>query len=92
MFGGLLSTRMSENCLTKNCQNERSQGLFVGDFCKPCHDFITSGHGANNQVVKNAANLLDRRFVEALVSAKISLESVVTSLKDCMRLLPPGQE
>lgn len=31
-------------CLVKGCANHQSQGMFVGELCKPCHSMITTGH------------------------------------------------
>lgn len=31
-------------CIVKGCANRPSQGMFVGELCKPCHSMITTGH------------------------------------------------
>jgi len=34
---------IGKKCLVKGCENERGQGTFVGDLCKPCHEMLTTG-------------------------------------------------
>jgi len=40
---GLDETTCSRSCLVYGCQNRTDQGTFVGDLCKPCHDYLESG-------------------------------------------------
>jgi len=43
-----------KKCIVLNCVNRSDQGIFVGDLCSPCYEFITSGKGRNSQVYRNA--------------------------------------
>ena len=44
---------MSDKCIVKDCENHKHQGLFVGDLCGPCHQFITEGIGKHSQAYRN---------------------------------------
>lgn len=40
---GLDETHCSRSCIVHGCQNRTDQGTFVGDLCRPCHDYLASG-------------------------------------------------
>ena len=50
--------KLKSKCIVKDCPNKRSQGVFVGDLCAPCHDFITTGKVdfGNCQAGRNAVS------------------------------------
>jgi hypothetical protein len=33
----------SRSCIVHGCQNRNNQGIFIGNLCKPCHDYLASG-------------------------------------------------
>ncbi len=42
-----------QKCIVKDCENHKHEGDFVGDLCKPCHQFITTGDGIYSQAYRN---------------------------------------
>jgi len=50
--------KLKSKCIVKDCLNKRSQGVFVGGLCVPCHDFITTGKAdfGNCQAARNAVS------------------------------------
>jgi hypothetical protein len=42
-FEGLDDAICSRSCIVHGCLNRTDQGTFVGDLCKPCHDYLASG-------------------------------------------------
>jgi hypothetical protein len=57
--------RSVKRCLVKDCSNHRGEGTFVGDFCLPCHTFITTGSGRHSQAYRNGVLEAYRVLVEA---------------------------
>ncbi len=45
-----------DKCIVQNCKNTKDQGVFIGDICKPCYNFLIKPTSANNQVYKNSIN------------------------------------
>lgn len=43
-----------QKCIVKDCENHKHEGGFVGDLCKPCHQFITTGEGIYSQAYRNS--------------------------------------
>ena len=41
-------------CIVKDCINQTHEGLFIGELCAPCHEFVTTGNRVYSQVYKNA--------------------------------------
>jgi len=41
-------------CAVEGCANYTDQGLFVGDFCAPCHDFVVGDGGKYSQAYRNS--------------------------------------
>jgi hypothetical protein len=44
---------MIVKCIVKDCKNHNYEGGFVGDFCAPCYEFITTGEGTHSQLYRN---------------------------------------
>jgi len=40
-------------CIVKDCINQTHEGLFIGELCAPCHEFLTTGNRVYSQVYKN---------------------------------------
>jgi len=40
-------------CIVKDCINQTHEGLFIGELCAPCHEFVTTGNRVYSQVYKN---------------------------------------
>jgi hypothetical protein len=40
-------------CIVKDCINQTHEGLFIGELCAPCHEFVTKGNGVYSQVYRN---------------------------------------
>lgn len=44
---------MYKKCITPNCTNHENEGEFVGDYCRPCREFISYGKGEYSQAYRN---------------------------------------
>ena len=57
-------------CIVKDCINQTHEGLFIGELCKPCHEFVTTGNGVYSQIYRNTqrewVGLTDEEIFEAL--------------------------
>lgn len=53
-------------CIVKGCKNHTHEGQFIGDLCKPCHEFITTGNGHHSQAYKNATQVGALKFLEII--------------------------
>ena len=51
-----------KTCIVKNCTNRSNEGLFLGDLCAPCYEFITQGIGKHSQAYRNCLYLLEERI------------------------------
>jgi hypothetical protein len=40
-------------CIVKDCINQTHEGLFIGELCSPCHEFVTTGNGVYSQAYRN---------------------------------------
>ncbi len=45
--------KIDKKCIIFNCSNKSSQGEFVGNLCKPCHDYICFEKGISSQAYRN---------------------------------------
>lgn len=45
---------LRRKCIVKECQNHTDEGLFIGNLCMPCHEYITEGTGRHSQAYRNA--------------------------------------
>lgn len=47
-----------KKCIVKNCTNSSNAGIFVGDLCSPCNEFITTNRGnKHSQAYRNAMEI-----------------------------------
>ncbi len=44
---------VNKKCIVRNCNNQDLVGLFVGDLCSPCYEYIKKGIGERSQIFKN---------------------------------------
>lgn len=44
---------MGKNCAVNGCSNNSDQGVFFGDYCAPCAEFIKFGTGVHSQAYRN---------------------------------------
>lgn len=51
-----------DKCIVYNCKNTKDQGVFIGDICKPCYDFLINPSSTKNQVYTNAIDYF-KKFV-----------------------------
>jgi hypothetical protein len=72
-----------------NCENTRDRGVFFGNLCGPCFNFVTTGTGTNNAIFRNASRLFNRRMREKLESAKLSVVQGKNSLVEAIDLIQP---
>lgn len=52
-------------CKTLNCTNQNDEGVFIGEFCAPCYDYITTQKGRHSQAYRNDKfnNLIDNNIL-----------------------------
>jgi hypothetical protein len=41
-------------CIVKDCRNRQTEGVFVGDLCAPCHDYLIGNGQPTSQAFRNA--------------------------------------
>jgi len=73
-----------KTCIVKNCTNKSNEGLFLGDLCAPCYEFITQGISKHSQAYRNCLYLLEERI--KVIATTISLQNKWTS-NDVIRML-----
>lgn len=78
-----------QKCIVKDCENHKHEGGFVGDLCKPCHQFITTGEGIYSQAYRNSHPVeLTDEFIEKLwfkSGAEMSFEDFKELFKAILR-------
>ena len=50
----------SKRCIVKDCGNHLDAGLFIGDVCAPCYEFLTKRKGIYSQAYRNTMNQLNK--------------------------------
>ncbi len=48
-------------CIITGCTNKSNQGVFIGDFCKPCYDYLAHNEGNNSQAERNELEIINIR-------------------------------
>jgi len=48
---------MLKKCIIDNCTNTSDQGKFIGEYCSPCHEYITQKKGIYSQAYRNSNSL-----------------------------------
>jgi hypothetical protein len=66
----------NKQCIVKGCENLRydpekpeecdDHGLFYGEMCAPCHEFITTGFGEFSQAYRNAIMVASKMLSNAI--------------------------
>jgi hypothetical protein len=56
-----------KTCIVYNCLNSSDQGIFIGDLCGPCHEFISKNIGLYSQAAKNALNFTFERITQIFI-------------------------
>ena len=76
-----MSSANGTQCLTLNCTNHVGEGMFVGDLCSPCHEYLTTMRGKNSQLYRNTSqkNLLcSYPEFKALLESRSAYEALYT--------------
>ena len=45
--------RGARRCAVPGCLNHSDQGVFRGDFCAPCYDYVVKNEGRHSQAYRN---------------------------------------
>lgn len=45
-------------CLVKGCNNRKNQGVFIGDLCKPCYNYLTTGNVGKTESFLNKMSIM----------------------------------
>jgi len=67
--------RGARRCAVPGCLNHSDQGVFRGDFCAPCYDYVVKNEGRHSQAYRNE---LVKERLRTVSSVKI--QSQVLSL------------
>lgn len=65
-----------KQCIVPHCENTSDQGLFVGDLCSPCHQFITTWVPDYSQAYRNHLKLDEHRNRMKLAKKFMVFESI----------------
>ena len=77
-FGKELRYRV--RCMIPGCQNYTDQGIFRGDFCAPCYNYIVTGRGTTSQAYRNELVKANLRALAALTAKKSPGSTVANPL------------
>lgn len=71
-------------CIVKGCSNHRSEGVFVGNLCRPCHDMITTGE------LGPSDSFLGKIYDEEINRERLKFKPGPPMTEDELRSLKPG--
>jgi hypothetical protein len=49
-----------KKCIVLGCENWSDQGMFEGNLCQPCHNFIAKGEDRYSQAYRNSLQIIAR--------------------------------
>jgi hypothetical protein len=78
-----IGTEKPIECVVQYCDNNSNGGVFYGNLCGPCHEYVTSGRGIYSQAFRNtqAEVLKEREACASIVDNWIGQENLAHEIR-----------
>ena len=80
----------NDKCIVHGCANRKNEGVFVGDVCGPCHEYITTGQVGPTESFLGEINKA-RRIIKKLEKEIEGLEIYIGSMRYNKPQYRPGE-
>lgn len=73
---------ISERCIVRGCENRKGQGTFIGDLCKPCYEYLSTGKvGPTTSFLSRYKKEDNTKLIKEMYNALLAATAAVKALE-----------